>query len=220
MKNDKSRPGKGKNNNDTGNQQDDEIMPDLGIFEEKLHGNKRREKKGTPEKGITEELEVEELESEIKVLRNELKEYKKIEEEYIDRLKRLQADYDNYRKRTIKEHLEHIKRANKELVSKLLPILDNFEMALEVGEKLKGTGDDFYKGVKMIYENLLELLKKENVTVIKPVGKEFDPRICEAAVTEHVDDVEEGMILEVLRKGYKMDDFVIRPAVVKVCRKN
>jgi len=89
-----------------------------------------------------------------------------------------------------------------------------------VGENLKGTGDDFYKGVKMRYENLLELLKKENVTVIKPVGKEFDPRICEAAVTEHVDDVEEGMILEVLRKGYKMDDFVIRPAVVKVCRKN
>ncbi len=215
-----ARSDKEKNNNDAGNHRDDEMTPDLDRFKEKILKNKKRKKKETPEKGITEELEVEELENEIKVLRNELKEYKKIEEEYIDRLKRLQADYDNYRKRMIKEHLEHIKRANKELVSKLLPILDNFEMALEVGEELKRTGDDLYKGVKMIYENLLELLKKENVTIIEPLGKEFDPRVCEAAVTERVDDVEEGMILEVLRKGYKMDDFVIRPAVVKVCKKN
>ncbi len=213
-------PDKKKNKKDSGNGRDNEVGTDFEGFKEDLLKNKRKKGKGAHQKGITEELEVEELENEIEVQRNELKEYKKIEDEYIDRLKRLQADYDNYRKRMIKEHLEHIKRANKELVSKLLPILDNFEMALDVGEKLKRTGDDFYKGVKMIYENLLELLKKENVTIIEPLGKEFDPHICEAAVTEKVEDVEEGRILEVLRKGYKIDDFVIRPAVVKVCKKD
>ena len=177
-------------------------------------------KKSSLKKDITEELGVEELEGEIELLRDELKENKKIEDEYIDRIKRLQADYDNYRKRTIKEHLEHIKRASKDLISKLLPMIDNFEMALDAVKKHNRTEDDFYKGVEMIYNNLLELLKKENVTVIEPIGKEFDPKICEAAVTESVDDVEEGRVLEILRKGYKIDDFVIRPAVVKVCKKN
>jgi len=56
--------------------------------------------------------------------------------------------------------------------------------------------------------------------VIEPVGEEFDPKVCEVAITEAVEDVDEGKVLEVLRKGYMIDDFVIRPAVVKVCKKN
>jgi molecular chaperone GrpE len=72
----------------------------------------------------------------------------------------------------------------------------------------------------MIHDKLIEMLEKENVTVIEPVGEEFDPKVCEAAVTEAVKDVDEGKVLEVLRKGYMIDDFVIRPAVVKVCKKN
>jgi molecular chaperone GrpE len=177
-------------------------------------------KKGKPKKDIAEELEIEELENEIDVLRAELEECKKIEDDYIDRIKRLQADYDNYRKRTIKEHLEHLKRANKDLISKLLPIIDNFEMALEAAGEMGGKEKGLYKGVKMIYDNLMDLLKKENVTVIEPVGEEFDPKVCEAAVTEAADDVAEGKVLEVLRKGYMIDDFVIRPAAVKVCKRN
>ena len=161
---------------------------------------------------------MEELKKEIELLREELENCKKIEEEYIDRIKRIQADYDNYRKRTLKEHLEHIKRANKDLIEKLLPVIDNFEIALEAGEKLEKQEDDFYKGVKMIYDNLMELLKKENVKVINPVGEEFNPEICDAVLTESVEGVEEGRILEVLRKGYMIDDFLIRPAVVKVCK--
>ncbi len=168
---------------------------------------------------IKEEIEAEELEEEIELLRNELESYKKIEEEYVDRIKRLQADYDNYRKRTLKEHLEHIKRANKDLIEKLLPIIDNFEIALESGKKLGRDKDDFYKGIKMIYDNLIELLRKENVKIINPVGEEFDPGLCEAAVTEDVEDFKEGHIIEVLRKGYMVGDFLIRPAVVKVCKK-
>ena len=71
----------------------------------------------------------------------------------------------------------------------------------------------------MIYNSLIELLKKENVKVIDPKGEEFNPEVCEAAATEAVKDVDEGKILDVIRKGYMIDDFLIRPAVVKVCKK-
>jgi len=196
----------------SGNEQDTGEMTEFKEPEEKVTT-------GDSKKEIKEELETEELREEIELLRKELENYKKIEEEYVDRVRRLQADYDNYRKRTLKEHLEHIKRANKDLIEKLLPIIDNFEMALESGKKLKKEEDDFFRGVKMIYENLMELLKKENVKVIDPKGEEFNPEICEAAVTENVEGFKEGYILEVIRKGYMIDNFLIRPAVVKVCKK-
>lgn len=196
---------------DSGNGEDMEQMTEFKKPGKKATGN-------LPGEEIKRELETEELKEEIELLRGELENCKKIEEEYIDRMKRIQADYDNYRKRTFKENLEHIKRANKDLIEKLLPIIDNFEVALEAGKKLEKDGDDFFKGIKMIYENLMELLKKENVRVINPEGEEFDPEVCEAAVTENVEGVDEGYILEVLRKGYMIDNFLIRPAVVKVCK--
>jgi len=169
---------------------------------------------------IEEEPEVKELVKDIKLIQEEIEGARKIEDEYLDRLKRLQADYDNYRKRTLKEYLQNIKRANKDLIEKVLPIIDNFELALATGEKQHREEDEFYKGVKMIHGKLMELLKKENVKVIDPMGEEFDPRICEAVITEAVEDTEEGKILEVMRKGYMIDDFLIRPAVVKVCKNN
>ncbi len=195
-----------------GNGHDMEEMAGLGK-------SGKRVPEGASVKEIKEELRAEELEEEVELLREELENYKKIEEEYVDRIKRLQADYDNYRKRTLKEHLEHIKRANKDLIEKLLPIIDNFEIAIDAGRKLKRGEDDFLKGMEMIYHKLIELLKKENVKIIDPKGQEFDPRLCEAVATEAVEGVEEGNILEVIKKGYMIDDFLIRPAVVKVCKK-
>ncbi|MFZ3106478.1 MAG: nucleotide exchange factor GrpE [Candidatus Hydromicrobium sp.] len=196
----------------SGNGQDMEEM-----VEYKKPGKKVPE--GTFKREIKEEIKAEELEEEIELLRKELENYKKIEEEYLDRIKRLQADYDNYRKRTLREHLEHIKRANKDLIEKLLPVIDNFEIALDAGKKMKKEESDFFKGIEMIYENLMELLKKENVKVIDPKGEEFNPEVCEAVATEAVKDVDEGKILDVIRKGYMIDNFLIRPAVVKVCKK-
>jgi len=201
-----------KNHEGSGNGQDMEEM-----VEYKKPGKKVPE--GTFKREIKEEIKAEELEEEIELLRKELENYKKIEEEHVDRIKRLQADYDNYRKRTLREHLEHIKRANKDLIGKLLPVIDNFEIALDAGKKMKKEESDFFKGVEMIYENLMELLKKENVKVIDPKGEEFNPEVCEAVATEAVKDVDEGKILDVIRKGYMIDDFLIRPAVVKVCKK-
>jgi len=184
----------------------------------------KEEKKHSDNKGPKNDKEllseVKELQEEIGLLRKELSHYKKIEEEYLDRLKRVHADYDNYRKRVLKEQIDIILRANKELIEKLLPVIDSFEHALEMSEDLKSVGDDFYKGVKMIFGKLMDVMQKEGITVINPAGEEFNPHICEAAITESVKDIEEGTVLKVLRKGYKLNDFLIRPAVVKVCKKN
>jgi len=183
--------------------------------EEKKHSDSK-----VPKDGKELLVEIKELQEEIDLLRKELSHYKKIEEEYLDRLKRVHADYDNYRKRVLKEQIDSISRANKELIEKLLPVIDSFEHALEMSEDLKSVGGEFYKGVKMIFGKLMDVMQKEGVTVINPAGEEFNPHICEAVITESVKDVEEGTILEVLRKGYKLNDFLIRPAVVKVCKKN
>ena len=198
--------------NRSGNGEDKEEMKEFKKAEEKVGED-------ISAKRLGEELEVGELSEEVKLLRKELDEYKKIEDDYLDRIKRLHADYDNYRKRTLKEQVEYIRRANKDLIEKLLPVIDSFEKALEVGKDLKSESDEFYKGINMIYRKLMEVLEKENIKVINPKGEEFDPQLCEAAATEAVEDVDEGTILEVLRKGYMIDDFLIRPAVVKVCKK-
>lgn len=187
---------------------------------EKFAKAKKKVGEGIYKKELEKELETEELLEEVELLRKELDEYKKIEDGYIDRIKRLHADYDNYRKRTLKEQAEHIKRANKDLIEKILPVIDSFEKALEIGKGLKGGKDEFFIGVNMIYKKLMDILKNENVKTINPKGEEFDPQLCEAASTEDVEDAGEGIILEVLRKGYMIDDFLIRPAVVKVCKKS
>ncbi len=180
-----------------------------------MNEKKKKEEEPMTKNDTEKEMEVEELQEEIELLRKELAQYKKLEDEYLDRIRRLQADYDNHRKRTLRENIEHIKRANKDLIEKLLPVIDDFERALEAG---KSKDDDFYNGILMIYNSLMEVLKKEGVKVINPKGEEFDPNLCEAAVTESVKGEKEGTILQVLRKGYMLKDFLIRPAVVKVCK--
>jgi molecular chaperone GrpE len=190
----------------------------------KQQSEPRGEKKYSESKGPKDNKEllseIKELQEEIDLLRKELSHYKKIEEEYLDRLKRVHAEYDNYRKRILKEQVDTILRANKELIEKLLPVIDSFDHALEMSEDLKSVGGEFYKGIKMIFEKLMDVMQKEGVSVINPVGEEFNPHTCEAVITESVKDVEEGTVLEVLRKGYKLNDFLVRPAVVKVCKKN
>ncbi len=165
MGRDNKEPGNAKKEKNSGNGHDNEILSAFEKMKKNL-GEEKKVKKSVSKRKITEELEIEELISEIDVLRKELEDCKNIEDDYVDRIKRLQADYDNYRKRTIKEHLEHIKRANKDLVSKLLPIIDNFELALDAGRKLE-KDDDFYRGIQMIHDKLIEMLGKENVTVIE-----------------------------------------------------
>lgn len=131
-----------------------------------------------------------------------------------DRLLRLQAEFDNYRKRTEKERLEAKKYEAEALASELLPVLDNFERALktEVDESSKG----FYDGVKMVYEQLLEALKTQGVEQMDVLNKPFDPNLHHAVMQDENDSVESNIITEEFQKGYMIKDKVLRPAMVKV----
>ena len=143
---------------------------------------------------------------------NELEEAQKKAEELNDRLLRTMAEYDNFRKRTQKEKESIYPDAISFAVQTMLPVIDNFEFAL----KSECTDENFKKGMEMIFNQMLESLKALNVSEINPVNAPFDPEEHNAVM--HVEDeaVEENTVVEVLRKGYKLGDKVIRFAMVKV----
>ncbi len=139
-------------------------------------------------------------------------------DEYYDRLLRLQADFDNYKKRLEKEKLEFIKFANEGIVADILKILDDFERAVEAG-KIKHDFDILYKGIEMIYKDLKGFFKEEGVEEIEAIGKLFNPHEHEAMMQEETDAHPEDHVIEELQKGYTLSGRVIRPSKVKVAKK-
>ena len=134
-----------------------------------------------------------------------------------DSLLRSKAEFINYRKRLEEEQSRLLKYCNEDLIKETLPILDNFERAIKMDDKnLDDEVSKFLSGFKMIYCNLVNILKSNGVIEIDGNNKPFDPTYHEAIMTEKRDGVEEGMVLEVLQKGYILKDKVIRPAMVKV----
>lgn len=133
-------------------------------------------------------------------------------EELTDRLKRSMAEFDNYRKRTEKEKASMYVIGAREIVEKILPVVDNFERGLAQAKE----GDVFADGMKMIYKQLMTTLEEVGVKPIEAVGKEFDPNFHNAVM--HVDDesVGENIVVEELQKGYTYKDFVVRHSMVKV----
>jgi len=140
--------------------------------------------------------------------------------ELTNKVKLAQADLVNYRVRKDEEVSGLLKYANKELIIELLPIIDNFERAIG-NEKLDATDDikKYYEGIHMIYNGLKTTLNKFGVEEINRVGEVFDPNLEQAILTDSVEDKEDEVILEVLQKGYKLKDRVIRPATVKINQK-
>lgn len=126
--------------------------------------------------------------------------------EYFEQLQRLQAEFENFRKRTEKEKQEIFKNANENLIVKLLEILDNFELALK-------HIDD--KGINMIYAEFYAILENEGLKTIKTEGK-FDPKIHEALIQE--EGKENEKIIEEFQKGYMLNDKVIRASKVKITK--
>ena len=124
-------------------------------------------------------------------------------DDYLDQLRRVTADFDNYRKRIVKQQTEHLERAAEGLVEKLLAVLDVFDAALAHGE-----------GFDQVHASLVGLLEKEGLERIDPVGKPFDPNEADAVAHEEAD--EGPIVSEVLRAGYRWKGRVLRPAMVKV----
>lgn len=133
-------------------------------------------------------------------------------EELTDRLKRNMAEFDNFRKRTEKEKASMYIIGAKEIVEKMLPVVDNFERGLAQAPE----GDAFAEGMRMIYKQMMTTFDELGVKAIDAVGKEFDPNFHNAVM--HVDDesVGENIVVEELQKGYTYKDFVVRHSMVKV----
>lgn len=138
--------------------------------------------------------------------------------EYLEHLQRLQAEFDNYRKRVLKEQTRAVDFANEPLVSKLLEVLDEFELALIAAER-QPEFERFLQGVEMVYAKLQEILRSEGLERIEAEGKPFDPQLHEALL--QVDDQDDGeqYVADVLRSGYTLKGRVLRPSGVKVGRR-
>ena len=136
---------------------------------------------------------------------------------YLDDLRRLQAEFDNYRKRTMREQTARIASASQALVSRLLPVLDNFELAVSHAEQSRDF-DRMLKGVEMVFGELNDVLGGEGLVAIEASDKPFDPERHEAVVAVEADGVEAGTVVDVIRKGYEFNGRVLRPAMVKVAR--
>ncbi|MBI4453386.1 nucleotide exchange factor GrpE [Candidatus Woesearchaeota archaeon] len=134
--------------------------------------------------------------------------------ELTELLQRLQAEFENYKKRVDKEKQEFCKLANAEFVSKLLPILDSFEMAF----KTKDKEEDFIKGVELIYSQLFDVLEKQGLRPITALGRRFDPYFHEALLLQE-SDKEDNIVLEELQKGYMFNNKLIRTSKVKISKK-
>jgi molecular chaperone GrpE len=138
-------------------------------------------------------------------------------ESYLDDLRRLQADFDNYRKRTLREQTARAATASQALVTRLLPVLDNFELAVSAAEQSRDF-DRMLKGVEMVFGEFREVLESEGLVKIEAEGKPFDPERHEAVIAVEQEDAEPGTVTDIVRTGYELRGKVLRPAMVKVAK--
>lgn len=154
---------------------------------------------------------------EIKKLKEELASKDKEIEEYKEKIRYNQAELVNYRKRKEEEVTNRLKYANQDLISELILILDNFERAIRLDDNnLTDELSKFLKGFKMMYASFDDVLKKYGLEEIEAEHKEYDPNTMEALMTDSDKNYKDGEVLEVLLKGYRLKDRVIRPASVRV----
>jgi molecular chaperone GrpE len=128
---------------------------------------------------------------------------------------RLAADFDNYRKRVARDQAELFSRANEHLLNELLPVLDDLERALEAASQHEEA--KLEEGVELVHRSLSSLLARHGLTEIETEGA-FDPHVHEALLAQPADGAEEGSVLQVLQKGYRLGDRVLRPARVIVAK--
>lgn len=183
---------------------------------------KKNVKKTTQAQQVLEEKKEEKLKDitisvlEYEELNDTIEEQKEKYDKLYERFQRVQADFENYKKFLEKEKADTVNYASGQLIKKLLGVLDNFERALNsVDESRKE--EQFVHGIGAIYNDFYSILEKEGLKPIDCSG-EFDPYYHECLLTEEREDCKEDQIIEVLNKGYKFKDKVLRPAMVKVAK--
>ncbi len=134
-------------------------------------------------------------------------------DEYLDLAKRAQADFENYRKRAAKEAAQAGERARSGLVAELLPVVDNLERALASAEQGEA---HLAKGVELVHQELIAVLARNGVAQFDPAGEQFDPAVHEALSVREEEGAQPGVVLDVIEKGYRLGEAVLRPARVVV----
>ncbi|KPU27925.1 hypothetical protein TR13x_00815 [Caloranaerobacter sp. TR13] len=185
------------------------------VTKEQVHNEEEKDMEN--EKKDSNDATEESKEDNIDELKEKLEGKMRELEELNNRFLRLQADFLNYKKRVEKEKESIYAYASEELICQVLPVIDNFERALDsVNDSQKE--DSFYKGIEMVYKQLLDILKKSGLEEIKAIGEKFDPNLHHGVAQEESSEHEEDTIIEVYQKGYKLKDKVIRPSMVKISK--
>jgi molecular chaperone GrpE len=148
-------------------------------------------------------------------LADEIVELRKERDSLHDRLLRQAAEFDNYRKRVDRERKDSAQLAAIDFVQELLPVIDDFERALQT--EAPGAGS-YRQGLEIIHRALMEMLRKRGVTPIEAVGTTFDPQVHQAVAYEDAPDRRDGEVMEQFTRGYRIGDKLVRPAMVKVAK--
>lgn len=170
------------------------------------------------------ETAVETTQKDIKQSKSEASEASEMEELRVkidaitNQMLRVAAEFENYKKRVRREQTELMKYAGENIIKDLIPILDNFERAIN-SAKSNSSFDSFYQGVDLICKQMLDLLKQRGVSQIEAVGKNFDPNLHEAIVHMPSNEHPENTVIEEFQRGYMLNDRVVRPAIVSVSKK-
>jgi molecular chaperone GrpE len=158
--------------------------------------------------------------AELRRVEAELKKFADERQEFLDKLARRQADFENYRKRVERERGEAHTRAVGEVVTRLFPVLDNLRRALDAESSFKASESEefrhFLQGIELIGNQLNGVLGGLGVEVVPTVGEPFDPHVHEAVATEETDEFDPDTVMEEMRRGYRLGDKLLRPAMVKV----
>ena len=155
------------------------------------------------------------VEDSVDLLKEKLAGQTKLAEEHFNRLARVQADYDNFKRRTRQEKEEFFKFASEQLILALLPVMDNFDRAIAVEG---GSVESYKAGVEMIHRQLWDVMREEGLTAVPAVGESFDPAVHEAVMQEETDAYPENTIIEEFSRGYLLKEKLIRVAMVKVAK--
>lgn len=169
---------------------------------------------------VTPEETANNLNEQINTMARELVQKEEEKKQLAEKVKLAQAELINYRKRKDEETATMLKYANADLILELIPSIDNFERAIKQAEKSENTEiQKFMTGINLIYQGIQNTLTKFGVEEINRVGQEYDPNLEQALLTDCVEEQEDEVVLEVLQKGYKLKDRVIRAASVKINQK-
>ena len=163
--------------------------------------------------------EISSLRSQFKALKEELESTDKEADEYLDYLKRLKAEFENYKRRSQKERERIVSWSNEDLIKQCLPVLDDLERAVDSSQQSKNLAS-LVQGMVMILEKLRAILQKQGLQEIKAKGEEFNPHFHEALMSVNLAEYPDNLVVEEMRKGYKLNDKILRPAMVKVNKRS